>query len=1008
MLTKETLEKLKDDISYNNILLGLETVFLEDTDSSFVARTEGNKIFINLAQVDTPEQLATANKHEVLHHFEESESFVFAKEEILNTLTQEEKERIYKEYYLRYAGIYSPAQIADGILDTEIAIDFIVGNIYEHRKEKYSPITDNLYEIIVTYSSANKQIAERLLNLSLTNRIEQSFAQATIWEKIFIMNFYDGKNHILPTQKETKYSKVREDIITELQRLYDFAEDPKNFEIYTQDNKELEREFESEIKAMQARGEGELAKITLNNKATMIKEMAKRFSEQLHAEYKHIVDFIKTTEYEPAFKCLMLRETLLKTYKKDNDNQEEKTIVKPRDLHKSISGHITLNEVVLKTIYNNLKDHSNFANLYFAGLELFNKSTSQKNEITLDGVETFGMGKWLKFEGKQSNAKEYLKNAQNLASLVQYTPWCTKTLASSQLAQGDFFVFVDNSNHPHIAVKMSGKEIDEVRGLKGGNAQELEDEYRPVAIEFLTKNKNIQNGKEWLEKEEWNARLISYSKKIDEQTLQKDEIPQLLKDLSQNDYKSHGTENSNKTTLYNKIENSKFAKSVIAEHFNCKPEEITLEKTVTSPNYVVIIKNADFRDLQITNLGNLKYIGGSADFTYSKITSLGNLEYIGKWADFSNSKVTNLGKLKYIGKSANFKGSKITSLGDLEYIGGFVYFTNSQITSLGKLKHIGGDAYFTNSQITDLGNLEYIGRDANFYDSQIADLGNLEYIGGDAYFRDSQITSLGKLKHIGYDADFRGSQITNLGDLEYIGGNAYFDDSNVKSLGNLEYIGGDADFYDSQITDLGNLEYIGGNVNFNYSQVSSLGNLKHIGGNADFGNSKITTLGKLKHIKYNTCFTNSQITDLGDLEYIGKLADFSNSKVTNLGKLKHIGESANFKDSKITSLGNLEYIGKWADFSNSKVTNLGKLKYIGKSANFKGSKITSLGDLEYIGGIADFRGSKITSLGKLKEVEGELLLDDEQKILFADRIEERCGKFYLKPDLSSTNEKEKH
>ena len=44
--------------------------------------------------------------------------------------------------------------------------------------------------------------------------------------------------------------------------------------------------------------------------------------------------------------------------------------------------------------------------------------------------------------------------------------------------------------------KMNGNEIDEVRGIQNGNAQELEEEYRDVALSFLENNQDIQNGKE--------------------------------------------------------------------------------------------------------------------------------------------------------------------------------------------------------------------------------------------------------------------------------------------------------------------------------------------------------------------------------------------------------------------------------------------------------------------------------------------------------------------------------
>ena len=156
-----------------------------------------------------------------------------------------------------------------------------------------------------------------------------------------------------------------------------------------------------------------------------------------------------------------------------------------------------INDIVLDTIYNNIDNYDNFGNLYFAGLNIFNNKISEKSEIKLDNVETYDMGKWIKFEGKESNIKKYIENSKELSSLVKDTPWCTKTLASEQLSQGDFYVFIDNKNKPHIAVKMSGNEIDEVRGILNGNAQELEEDYRKVAISFLENNQEIKNGKKW-------------------------------------------------------------------------------------------------------------------------------------------------------------------------------------------------------------------------------------------------------------------------------------------------------------------------------------------------------------------------------------------------------------------------------------------------------------------------------------------------------------------------------
>lgn len=639
----------KEQVIAFNSTLKIETVFFNDP-SSVAGYIENGIIYLNEAF----NNLEQVNKHEVLHLYENTIFFKMVRNNILSLLSKEEKQEIYQEYQIRYAGIYSEQEIKNGVLDNEIAIDMIIGN--GRFNKKIVDFVDGMFDIITAGDKA-PVIAKRYLNLSLSAQIEQRFAQATIWEKLFIINFYDGQKHRLPTNKERKYQDIRNDIQKELNRLYSYADNAENFRIYINNNPDLEREFESEIKALKARGEGRMAQYYLDNKKEEIKTFAQKIAKTQQAEYKHIVDFIKSTEYEPAFKVLMLRETLLKTYKQEKDENGEKTIVHKREEHKSLAGHMTLNEDVLRVIYNNLKDYSNFSNLYFAGLAVYSKKITEKSEITLDGIDTLGMGKWLKFEGKQSNEKEYVKNAQNLASLVQNTPWCTKTLASSQLEQGDFFVFVDNDGNPHIAVKMNGNEIDEVRGIKNGNSQELENDYRPIAIEFLTKNKDIKYGKEWLEKEEWNTRLIRYTNEIENGKLTQDEIPQLVYDLTKfKDYKSHFIENLNKTRVFRALQTNDYAQDIIAKYFACKKEEISFKEVtyfryMSNCEYKVILGDANFENSEITQLENLEYIGGYADFSISKVSNIGNLQYIGDYADFSHSKISNLNNIHYIGRT---------------------------------------------------------------------------------------------------------------------------------------------------------------------------------------------------------------------------------------------------------------------------------------------------------------------------------------------------------------------
>ncbi|MBQ6285409.1 MAG: hypothetical protein IJK67_03760, partial [Bacilli bacterium] len=315
--------------------------------------------------------------------------------------------------------------------------------------------------------------------------------------------------------------------------------------------------------------------------------------------------------------------------------------------------------------------------------------------------------------------------------------WCTKTLASTQLAQGDFYVFVDKDNKPHIAVKTSGNEIDEVRGILNGNAQELEEDYRKVALSFLENNKEIKNGDKWLRKEEWNKRLIKYIHDIENGIFKQENIEQLIEDFfGKYEYKSHGSKNTNKEKLKRLLPK---IKKNIAEYYNCNEEEIAVEdinfsdkkhKNLKTCPYKVIFGNADFSDSRVQDLGNLTIIGGNPYFYHSKVQSLNNLTTIGGNVLFSNSRVQTLGNLTTIGGYADFSNSQIYDLGNLTTIGGNAWFYNSKVQNLGNLTTIGRNADFRNSQIKDLGNLTAIGGLADFKNSKITDFDNIEYIGG--------------------------------------------------------------------------------------------------------------------------------------------------------------------------------------------------------------------------------------------------------------------------------------
>lgn len=681
------------------------------------------------------------------------------------------------------------------------------------------------------------------LNFNISKQTRSEYYKLSEWQQLFISNFYNTQIR-KPYKKETKIKEIQADISNELNRLYNLANNRNFFEIDDENNPYLELEFQGEINALKKRGQEHEAKHILANKNTYLIKLANEFAASQFAEYNHLVNLLKSYNKEPAFKVLMLRETLMHVYKQANINGEIKTICKKRIPNKTISGHIVFNEQILDYIYENVDKHNKFSTLYFEALSQAKNIWAKNGAINLN-INTFNKGKWLEFDGFRSDENNFMQNAQNLAALVQNTPWCTKELASNQLKQGDFYVFVDNNNEPHIAVKMAGNELDEVRGIKNGSSQELEEDYRDVALEFLTKNQSIKNGKEWLEKEEWNNRLIIWKSKAGTNSLTIDEVPLFLQDLKSEDYKSHGN-NSNLESLKNTLE--KQIPNAIGIYLNCKPNEVQIElyeDNSYNPNKKHILCNANFFSSDIESLENLHSIGGNASFKYSKIKDIGNLHSIGGEARFEQSKVSSLSNLHSIDGNAYFQFSSIKDIGDLEKIGGNAFFYCSKIESLNKLKYIGGIASFDNSYIMNIGELEEIGGDANFVNSLISELNNLKKIGGSANFEKSIMESLGNLEKIGKNASFSKSKIVDLGNLKIIGGHACFQDSEITDLKNLKYIGGNAYFEDSHINNLANLEVIGGNANFN-KKIKDFGKLKEINGNVYIPFENIVLREKLK------------------------------------------------------------------------------------------------------------------------------------------------------------------
>ena len=366
-------QEIKDRITTFNKRFGLKTEFITSSDT--LGYSLGNTIYINESIEQDYER---TNKHELLHFFEETEEFKKIKEELFN-VNKDKLEEIRNEYELRYFGLYSEEEIKAGAVDNEIAIDLMVDNCSIEYDEGLK-VGDRLL------GEVEKSLEEkRYLNLSMSANIKNM--NLSEWEKLFVLNYYDGKEKKL--SQNDKIGGIKQDITSYLDELYNMSEESMRL---NPNSPEVIREYESEIKALKARGEN--TEYLESNKESGLNEIAEKVSKQQYEEYKHIVDLIKGLEYEPAFKALMLRETLTKTYKLDKDKEtgNRKTIIKNRKLNESIAGHMVLNAQTLEFIYkniNNIQEYQNFANLYFAALEVYKGSVAKESTISLDAKSSF-------------------------------------------------------------------------------------------------------------------------------------------------------------------------------------------------------------------------------------------------------------------------------------------------------------------------------------------------------------------------------------------------------------------------------------------------------------------------------------------------------------------------------------------------------------------------------------------------------------------------------------------
>lgn len=518
----------------------------------------------------------------------------------------------------------------------------------------------------------------------------------------------------------------------------------------------------------------------------------------------------------PVLNNSILRETINEADKNIRQNNYEKKLIEKQtsdEIKKLKESGISTAEIKekIKTLKkeNKLKSWEPY-------LFDFNKKYTNKLQAHYlkDTVITEQDSKWIVIPSKENNPLGFSENVKMLQTL-SHKNWCTKTTnALPYLQRGDFHIYFENGQ-PKLGVRFIHGRIEEIQG-------ELNNDIIPNKYFELLKNYIEENSLEL---------KIHAQDQIDNAEIKKEMYAKIQNELKQE------IEDNNVEAIMNYFEieckKDKDGRLIISEYK--QPDkynfaDIGIDENRLFEKIYKIEGDADFKDSDVTNLGNLHSIEGDALFKDSKIYNLGNLSYIGGDANFKKSQLTNLCNLQEINGNAYFTDSNIKNLNHLKSIGGCAIFKKSNVTDTGDLESIGGNANFTDSKIKSLKNIKYIGGNTDFSQSSVITLGKLEVIGGNVNFSKSDVETSDNLRVIKGDANFMYSNIKSLYRLEEIGGNAYFMFSYLLYLGNLKTIGNDADFRNCIIKDINNLKDIGGNANFRYSNIDNIKNLEHVGG----------------------------------------------------------------------------------------------------------------------------------------------------------------------------------
>lgn len=917
--------ELKRVIDLNNSL-GFETIVLKN--SNLLAYTEGNKIYLNVDKLG--DRLAKANMHEVLHHYQHTKLFELIKEKFILGLRTKDYDELKATYKLAYGSVVK----TDKELEDEIVIDILAGNI----QVPYIPFSKKKAIRYLLDQEPDLNLPKKFLNIQHSKKIESSFAKLSKWEKIFANNYY--KNG-LPNDK-WKLDTVKDDVGKELKRLIKICGDKNYFMPDIHNSEQLKRHIDIQIKKAEAVGDLSFLKFVEQNYDAYAMQEASKFGRILYEQYYNLAKALQDTDYEYAFRAVILADALEKTYEFNYQNDTLNIKADNRVNGETITGIMNLTVENLRYIFNNVENYQSYKSLLLDSIILNRPKISEY--ATIENSECYGKGQWVKFLGKQNDPNNYLSNAQKLEALVTNTPWCTKNMAADQLTRGDFYVFVDNNGLPHVAVCMNGSEVDEVRGIEDDSSQIIEEYYSDVTESFLLNNMSLENSRQWLSDSKWQSSCLKLIKKIENNKFNAKDIPEYLDAIKYEQFRPHSPTNKHQETLLAALPNLVDA---FAGYYNCKPEQVVIgdmDENNYDENAVVVIGDVHLNEpAKLSN--NLKAVVGGSFSAYrnKSLTSLNNLEYVTKYLSVRHCPLEDFGNAKVL--TANIELDTIRTLKvpqNTEVIKGSIDMTSCYIRHFGSIKKVEGTLKVDCSKLVSFGNIEEV-EELELYASDINSLGKLNKVYNNATISACpKLIDLGSLSKVGTKLTITNCPIISLGQV-----------SKVSEI-SLERL--------PNIVDLG--------------KVKSVDTLEITGGD-------LKSLGKVEEIN-ELKLRNANLESTGNLRSVNKLTILSNQTPIEFTNL----ENANYLKLKNSTIASFDKLNEAINIEaeNCEMPEYKALKVLKGNLTYNSCNSTGLGSIEVINGDLKTFGGSLQNVGKLRSILGSLELSNTNDIYSLDKL----------------------